>query len=222
LPVKTTLTSIASRPADGQAAALLMSVGRASSGHAHPAKTTSTAIASGLGPAPSKQRLDNRKLMVVAKPSKQAQGHLPTHETTHERTPGSCFWSRSVEVSVPPWRRSLYSSLDLMQWPSCGPALAVPPRLAGPGGFRCPCASERREHSTLRLSNVSDFAGIALSRARGQVIANTTIYRPRHLPKYAANLRSVHRWMPLLVSANPLTPARGFGSARRRGPHTRR
>jgi hypothetical protein len=115
LPVKTTPTSIASRPADGQAAALLMSVGRASSGHGHPAKTTSTAIASGLGPAPSEQRLDNRKLMVVAKPSSRPRGHLRTHATTHERTPGSCFWSRSVEVSVPPWRRSLYSSLDLMQ-----------------------------------------------------------------------------------------------------------
>ena len=53
-----------------------------------------------------------------------------------------CFWSYSVEVSVPSWCRSLYSSLDLIHCFNCSPALArvrAYARRAGLGAmFWCP------------------------------------------------------------------------------------
>jgi hypothetical protein len=69
LPVKTTPTSIASGPADGQATAIRMRIGKRFTGPIHPAKTTPTAIASGPTQTPSQARLDNRKWMAVDKPS---------------------------------------------------------------------------------------------------------------------------------------------------------
>ena len=78
LPVKTTPTGVASGPAGGQAAAIRMSVGKTSTGHLSPAKTTPTAIASGTAQANSPARLDNRKRMVVAKPSSRPSAIHPS------------------------------------------------------------------------------------------------------------------------------------------------
>jgi hypothetical protein len=69
LPVKTPPTIIASGPADGQAAALPMRGGKGFGGPIKPASTTPTVVAFGHAYAPSQARLDNRKRMVVAKPS---------------------------------------------------------------------------------------------------------------------------------------------------------
>ena len=69
LPVKTPPTIIASGPADGQAAAIPMRGGKGFGGPIKPASTTPTVVASGPAHAPSQARLDNRKRMVVAKPS---------------------------------------------------------------------------------------------------------------------------------------------------------
>jgi hypothetical protein len=68
LPVKTPPTIIASGPA-GQAAAIPMRVGKGFGGPIKPANTTPTVVASGPAHALSQARLDNRKRMVVAKPS---------------------------------------------------------------------------------------------------------------------------------------------------------
>ena len=69
LLVKTPPAIIASGPADGQAAAIPMRVGKGFSGPIKPASTTPTVVASGPAHTPSQVRLDNRKRMVVAKPS---------------------------------------------------------------------------------------------------------------------------------------------------------
>jgi hypothetical protein len=69
LPVKPPPTIIASGPADGQAAAIPMRVGKGFGGPIKAANTTPTVVASGPAHAPSQARLDNRKRMVGAKPS---------------------------------------------------------------------------------------------------------------------------------------------------------
>jgi hypothetical protein len=81
LPVKTTPTSIASGPADGQATAIRMRIGKRFTGPVNPANTTPTAIASGPAQAPSQARLDNRKRMAVAKPSSRP---FATHHFTRQ------------------------------------------------------------------------------------------------------------------------------------------
>ena len=81
LPVKTTPTSIASGPADGQAPAIRMRIGKRFTGPVNPANTTPTAIASGPAPTPSQARLDNRKRMAVDKPSSRS---FATHHLTRQ------------------------------------------------------------------------------------------------------------------------------------------
>jgi hypothetical protein len=78
LPVKTPPTSIVCGPADGQATAIWVRVGKGFTGQLNAAKTTPSDIPFGPAQARSALRLDN---MMVAKPSR----YTATHQLRRER-----------------------------------------------------------------------------------------------------------------------------------------